>query len=56
MKSLELEIRSYIIICCVTFMIALLGGCGNTVKGIGQDITTMGEKWTKEEPKNESNK
>ena len=31
-------------------MIAL-GGCGNTIKGIGTDIVKMGDKMMKEEPK-----
>jgi predicted small secreted protein len=44
MKSLELEIRSYIIIFSVTFMIALLSGCGNTISGVGKDISDVGNK------------
>ena len=53
MKLLELEIRSYIIIFGVTFMIALLSGCGNTISGIGKDISHVGDKvtaWQNEKP------
>lgn len=28
-----------------------LSGCGNTVKGIGTDIVTMGEDWMKDDNK-----
>ena len=37
-----------------TFLMGMtlaLGGCGNTVKGIGTDIVGMGEDLMKEEPK-----
>ena len=27
-----------------------LGGCGNTVKGIGTDIVKIGEKWSEDKP------
>ena len=33
-------------------MVIGLGGCGNTVKGIGSDIYKLGEKWSK--PKEEA--
>ena len=32
----------------VAVMVIALGGCGNTVKGIGQDIVKMGEKISEE--------
>lgn len=35
-----------------TVMVIGLGGCGNTVKGIGTDIVKIGEKWS--EPKEEA--
>lgn len=34
-------------------MTLALGGCGNTVKGIGTDIVGMGEDLMKEDVKNE---
>jgi predicted small secreted protein len=40
-----------------TFLIGMtlaLGGCGNTVKGIGTDIVGMGEDLMKEEIKDAS--
>ncbi len=56
MKSLELEIRSYIIVFGLTFIVTFLSGCGNTISGIGSDITSVGKKvitWqeSKSEPK-----
>ena len=39
-----------------TFLMGMtlaLGGCGNTVKGIGTDIVGMGEDLMKEDVKNE---
>ena len=53
MKSLELEIRSYIIIFGATFLITLLSGCGNTITGLGKDISDVGTKvtaWQNEKP------
>ena len=32
-------------------IVIALGGCGNTIKGIGSDIVKMGDKMMKEEPK-----
>ena len=32
-------------------IVIALGGCGNTIKGIGTDIVNMGDKMMKEEPK-----
>ena len=32
-------------------IVIALGGCGNTIKGIGTDIVKMGDKMMKEEPK-----
>ena len=37
-------------------MTLALGGCGNTVKGIGTDIVGMGEDLMKEDVKNEEKK
>ena len=36
-----------------SFMIVFLGGCGNTISGVGKDITQVGDKvtaWQNEEP------
>ena len=43
MKSLELEIRSYIIVFGLTFMVVFLNGCGQTVQGVGKDIMELGQ-------------
>ena len=32
-------------------IVIALGGCGNTIKGIGTDIVKMGDKMMKEESK-----
>ena len=32
-------------------IVIALGGCGNTIKGIGTDIVKMGDKMMNEEPK-----
>ena len=32
-------------------MVIGLGGCGNTIKGIGTDIVKMGEKWSESNDK-----
>ena len=32
-------------------IVIALGGCGNTIKGIGTDNVKMGDKMMKEEPK-----
>ena len=46
MKSLELEIRSYIIVFGIAFLVGFLSGCGNTISGVGKDITDVGTKIT----------
>ena len=50
MKSLELEIRSYIIVFGVAFLVGFLSGCGNTmtgvVSGMGKDISAAGTNLT----------
>ena len=46
MKSLELEIRSYIIVFGLTFMITFLSGCGQTIQGVGKDIQELGQTVT----------
>lgn len=46
MSSLEIEIRGYIIIFGIAFMVGILSGCGNTISGIGQDVVTVGKKVT----------
>ena len=36
-----------------SFMIVFLGGCGNTISGVGKDITQVGDKvtaWQNEKP------
>ena len=36
-----------------SFMIVFLGGCGNTISGVGKDITQAGDKvtaWQNEKP------
>ena len=36
-----------------SFMIVFLGGCGNTISGVGKDITQVGDKvtaWQHEKP------
>ena len=37
-----------------SFMIVFLGGCGNTISGVGKDITQVGDKvtaWQNKKPK-----
>tara|TARA_B100000029_G_C17307911_1_gene863239 strand:+ start:664 stop:840 length:177 start_codon:yes stop_codon:yes gene_type:complete len=46
MKSLELEIRGYIIVFGMSFLIACLGGCGQTIQGVGKDIQEVGQTVT----------
>ena len=46
MSNLELEIRSYIIIFGMAFLISFLSGCGNTITGVGKDISDVGTKVT----------
>jgi len=36
----------------LVMIVMSLGACGNTVKGIGTDIVSMGDNMMKEEPKN----
>ena len=43
MKSLELEIRSYIIVFGMAFLVCFLSGCGQTVQGVGKDIMELGQ-------------
>ena len=59
MSNLELEIRSYIVIFGMAFLIGVLSGCGNTITGVGKDISDVGYKVTewqnsKDEVKNVS--
>ena len=46
-----IRLSDYVKIIAVSTVAAVivigLGGCGNTVKGIGQDIYKLGEKWSK---------
>ena len=38
-----------------SFMIVFLSGCGNTISGVGKDITQVGDKvtaWQNEKPTN----
>ena len=38
-----------------SFKIVFLGGCGNTISGVGKDITQVGDKvtaWQNEKPTN----
>ena len=48
--NLETEIRGYIIIFGMAFLIAVLSGCGNTmtgvVSGMGKDISAAGTNLT----------
>ena len=46
MSNLELEIRSYIIIFGMAFLISFLSGCGNTITGVGKDFSDVGAKVT----------
>ena len=41
--NLETEIRMYITIFGMAFLIGFLGGCGQTVQGVGKDIMEMGQ-------------
>ena len=37
----------------ISLMIVFLGGCGNTISGVGKDITQVGDKvtaWQNEKP------
>ena len=48
------EVYIYVVAMVVaSFMIVFLGGCGNTISGVGKDITQVGDKvtsWQNEEP------
>ena len=44
--NLETEIRGYIIIFGMAFLIGILSGCGNTITGVGKDISDVGAKMT----------
>ena len=46
MSNLELEIRSYIVIFGMAFLISFLSACGNTITGVGKDISDVGAKMT----------
>ena len=44
--DLETEIRGYIIIFGIAFLVGVLSGCGNTITGVGKDISDVGTKVT----------
>ena len=44
--NLETEIRTYITIFGMAFLIGILSGCGNTITGVGKDISDVGAKMT----------
>ena len=46
MSNLELEIRSYIIIFGMAFLIGILSGCVNTISCVCKDISDVGAKVT----------
>ena len=51
--DLETEIRGYIIIFGMAFLVGVLSGCGNTITGVGKDISDVGTKvtaWQNEKP------
>ena len=47
-----IRLSDYVKVIAVSTVLAVmvigLGGCGNTVKGIGSDIYKLGEKWSNE--------
>ncbi len=52
MKKSEVYIYGVAMV-VASFMIVFLGGCGNTISGVGKDITQVGDKvtaWQNEEP------
>ena len=50
-----IRLSDYVKVIAVSTVLAVmvigLGGCGNTVKGIGTDIVKMGEKWSESNEK-----
>ena len=51
--DLETEIRGYITISGIVFLVTVLSGCGNTITGFGKDISDVGTKvigWQNEKP------
>ena len=56
MYMLSAYLKSIALAIVLTLVAFSLGACGNTVKGIGTDIVTMGDKLMKEETKNEVSK
>ena len=48
------EVYTYgVAMVAASFMIVFLGGCGNTISGVGKDITQVGDKvtaWQNEKP------
>ena len=41
------EVYTYgVAMVAASFMIVFLGGCGNTISGVGKDITQVGDKVT----------
>jgi len=53
---LKVYLKAIVVGIPVCWAALALGGCGNTVKGIGTDIVTMGDNLMKEETKNEVSK
>ena len=53
---LKMYLKAILVGVPVCLIVIALGGCGNTVKGIGTDIVTMGDNLMKEETKNEVSK
>ena len=52
MKKSEVYIYGVAMV-AASFMIVFLAGCGNTISGVGKDITQVGDKvtaWQNEEP------
>ena len=52
MKKSEVYIYGVAMV-VASFMIVFLGGCGNTISGVGKDITQVGDKvtaWQNEKP------
>ena len=50
-----IRLSDYVKVIAVSTVLAVmvigLGGCGNTVKGIGSDIYKLGEKWSESNEK-----
>ena len=51
---LKMYLKAIVVGVPICLLVIALGGCGNTVKGIGTDIVKMGDNIMKEEPKNDS--